>query len=88
MTFHPDKAQEFIEVFSNAKPLIESFNGCSRVELMRDTEQSNVFFTFSIWHTTEALDVYRSSDLFHTTWEKAKQLFSGRPEAWSIEKLL
>ncbi len=88
MTFHPEKTGEFIAVFTNAKPLIESFNGCSKVELLRDTEQPNIFFTMSSWNSPESLDAYRESDLFNATWDKAKKLFSDRPEAWSIEKLL
>jgi heme-degrading monooxygenase HmoA len=88
MTFHPEKADEFIGVFTLAKPLIESFIGCTKVELLRDKEQPNIFFTMSSWITSEALETYRESELFNSTWDKAKKLFSDRPEAWSIEKLL
>jgi len=88
MTFQPEKVDEFIAVFRDAKPKIENFEGCRGVELLRDVEQPNVFFTLSIWNTHPALERYRESELFNTTWSKAKALFSARPEAWSVEKLL
>lgn len=87
MTFDPAKTNEFIDVFTRAKPLIEAFDGCQKVELLRDTDQPNIFFTMSFWINSEALDKYRDSDLFNSTWDKAKKLFSDRPEAWSIEKI-
>jgi heme-degrading monooxygenase HmoA len=87
MTFHPEFTDAFVDLFRSAKPLIEAFDGCSGVELMRDTEQFNIYFTFSSWVSNDALANYRQSELFNNTWGKAKELFSDRPEAWSIEKL-
>lgn len=87
MTFHPELVNEFVELFSSAKPHIESCRGCMKVELHRDSESPNVYFTLSYWESVETLDVYRQSELFHNTWGRAKQYFVDRPEAWSIERL-
>jgi len=88
MTFHPEKVDEFVEVFKIAKPRIEAFSGCEKVQMMRDLDQRNICFTFSYWDSKESLEEYRKSDLFTSTWEKAKQLFSDRPEAWSMDQML
>jgi heme-degrading monooxygenase HmoA len=44
-----------------------------------------VFFTFSIWENEEALENYRQSELFRSTWSKTKVLFSDKPNAWTVD---
>jgi quinol monooxygenase YgiN len=51
--------------------------------LLQDENDKNIFFTYSIWENDEALQAYRNSELFETTWAKTKILFAGKPEAWS-----
>ncbi len=88
MTFEHDKTDTFVSVFRRAQPLIEAFPGCKGVDLCQDVVQPSVFMTISIWESLEALDHYRDSELFKSTWSETKKLFSERPEAWSVNKIL
>jgi autoinducer 2-degrading protein len=87
LTFRPEKANDFIAAFELRKGLIASFKGCSGVELLRDIDHTNIFFTYSKWADKAALEEYRKSELFNTTWDEVKQLFNGKPEAWSVEQI-
>ena len=42
--------------------------------------------TYSNWNSLEDLETYRKSELFRTTWDKVKPLFSSSPMAFSMEK--
>ena len=86
MTFQPAKVGHFINAFESKKELIANFEGCTGVDLLRDINQPNIFFTYSKWRDEEALEKYRQSELFQSTWKEVKKLFSGKPEAWSVEK--
>lgn len=85
MTFAADKCDDFISTFNERKHLIAGFNGCNGVELLRDIQNPNIFFTYSRWDTLEHLEAYRQSPLFNETWAIVKQWFTGKPEAWSVE---
>lgn len=87
MTFQPDKVNDFINAFELRKELIGNFEGCGGVDLLRDINQPNIFFTYSKWQNEAALEKYRQSELFQSTWEEVKKLFSDKPEAWSVENL-
>lgn len=84
MTFSPDKVNHFIAAFNERKNLIAGFEGCSGVELLRDTANPNIFFTYSHWDKAESLEAYRKSELFNTVWNTVKQWFNDKPEAWSV----
>ncbi len=85
LTFRPEATQTFLdEVFEPSKKRIRAFPGCQHMELLRHTELPNVWFTFSIWDSEDALESYRQSDLFRDTWAKTKALFSEKAEAWSL----
>ena len=84
MTLREDEIQSFKQIFAESAVLIQSFEGCGEVKLMRDISHSNVFFTLSKWQTEEHLQIYRSSILFKTTWARVKPLFSEKAEAWSL----
>jgi quinol monooxygenase YgiN len=86
MTFHPEKVEEFIEIFRSSKNFIRSFEGCVYVELWRDAQMPNVFATHSHWESLEALERYRQSDLFQRTWAKTKPLFADKPLAFSVTR--
>ncbi len=89
MTFRPEDAEQFIQIFSESVPLIKSFEGCHGVKLMQDAGNEAVYFTLSKWQSDDHLNSYRSSDLFRMTWAKVKPLFSEKAEAWSlVEKIL
>lgn len=86
MTFLPEKTDEFEIIFSESKHLIRNMPGCTHLELLRDTNSSNIFFTYSYWNSETDLNTYRNSDLFVDVWSKTKILFNAKPEAWSVEQ--
>jgi len=83
MSFQQNKVEEFLEVFNESKIFIASSKGCNELKLLRDVNQQNVFFTYSVWDNEEDLNAYRHSDLFDITWSKTKILFNDKPQAWS-----
>ena len=83
LTFEPEKVPEFQDLFEATKHFIRGFDGCQHLELLQQVAPSNVFFTYSFWENEEALERYRNSDLFKTTWKKTKALFADKPQAWS-----
>lgn len=87
LTFQEDKIEDFKNIFESSKDKIKAMEGCKHVEVLQDIIQPNVFFTLSIWDTEGALNRYRDSELFKTTWAKTKILFSDKPMAWSTEML-
>ena len=88
MTFREDAVEAFVsDVFDPSKDRIRAFPGCRHMELLRQTNHSNILFTLSYWDDETALNVYRASDLFAETWKKTKALFAEKAEAWSTEVL-
>lgn len=88
MTFEPDKVDDFIGVWNEMKVKIAAFDGCNKVELFRDLDQNNIFFTYSVWDSDDDLQNYRKSELFGDLWPRAKVLFGDKPEAWSLDHVL
>ena len=87
LTFKETEVETFLKIFENKKKRIRNFSGCLHLELWRDANQPNVFFTYSFWETEADLNKYRYSELFQETWKNTKVLFSGKPEAWSVEMI-
>jgi quinol monooxygenase YgiN len=88
MTFQPEKVEAFLQdVFEASKSNIRAFPGCQSMELLRDTTTPNILFTLSVWDSEEALNTYRSSELFQSTWSKTKVLFADKAQAWSMDIL-
>jgi quinol monooxygenase YgiN len=87
MTFARENANAFIAAFESKKDLIGNFEGCNGVKLMRDISNPGIFFTYSEWKDEAALEKYRNSELFKTTWEEVKKLFIDKPEAWSVAEV-
>jgi quinol monooxygenase YgiN len=88
MTFKDDAIDTFLHLFESRKEGIRNFAGCTHLELWQDRMHPNIFFTYSHWIHADALDAYRHSDFFAETWQATKQLFSGRPEAWSVNPVV
>ena len=84
MTFKSEHINDFQQIFHESQNLIKAFDGCIRLELMKDIEDENTFFTISHWESKEYLDSYRSSYLFKNTWSKVKPLFAEKALAWSL----
>lgn len=87
MSFQNDKIEEFLANFEANKSKIRRFKGCQFLELYRDQNNTNVFFTYSYWNSEVDLNNYRHSELFKNVWAKTKPLFNAKPEAWSVDKL-
>ena len=86
MSFAKENVEEFLENFDINKEKIRAVDGCEFLQLLRDKDNTNQFFTYSFWNKQEDLDNYRQSDLFKGVWAKTKVLFNAKPEAWSVEK--
>ena len=85
LTFREEECNRFMEIYKESEKKISQFTGCKSVELLRSKNLDNIFFTFSVWTGEEALENYRKSDLFKSTWSRVKPLFGGKPEAWTLE---
>jgi quinol monooxygenase YgiN len=83
MTFAPDTVAPFLEHFDTTAPQIRSVDGCQHLELWRDADAPHICTTYSHWDDAEALNQYRHSDLFRSTWAEVKPLFADAPEAHS-----
>lgn len=86
MEFQPEHADDFLAHFKSIAHLIRAFPGVAHLELHRDADKPNVFYTYSQWAGTDDLEVYRQSELFKTTWAKAKTWFAGKPQAFSLQQ--
>lgn len=84
LSFMPEKINEFIDIFESSKTLIRHFKGCKHLALKKDFHNTNVYYTYSVWENQQALDAYRDSELFKTTWAKTKILFDNKPFAFSL----
>lgn len=88
MSFAEENVDTFLENFDNNKEKIRAVDGCEFLQLLRDKDNTNQFFTYSFWNKQEDLENYRQSDLFKGVWAKTKVLFNAKPEAWSVEKIV
>ncbi len=87
LTFQSDKTDDFLTIFEDSKYFILQSKGCQHLELLRDCESPNVFFTLSFWDDETALNAYRNSELFKQTWAKTKILFSDKAQAWTTTRV-
>lgn len=70
-------------MFAEVSPLIRGFEGCEKLELWEDARFSNILSTYSHWVDADALERYRQSALFKSTWAKTKPMFAAPPTAAS-----
>ena len=87
MTFREDALPDFHAIFDRSKHQIRAFPGNRHLDLLRDPNQPSVRMTYSLWDSADALETYRRSDLFRTTWAATKVLFAEKAVAFSGEKL-
>ena len=87
MSFKEDEIVNFLIVFKKQKEFISSFEGCTHLDLLRDKNNSNIFFTYSYWKDEKYLAIYKQSDFFKNIWSKVKLMFNEKPMAWSLEKV-
>ena len=86
MTFSDNHIQNFAEFSATIHKTITGFDGCHFLEILQDVNKPEIFFTHSHWESEAHLDAYRQSDFFKTTWQKTKQWFDAKPEAWSLPR--
>ena len=86
LTIRKESINEFRDFFHERNKQIAEFEGCRKVELLQDTADERVFFTYSEWEKPEHLELYRNSDFFQETWKKAKTVFDDKPLAWSLKQ--
>ena len=86
MTFRPEEVTRFQELFVGWREKIIAFPGCARLELLHDTEDPGVFFTYSAWNDPMDLEAYRNSEVFGNVWPVVKQLFAEPAEAWTLDR--
>jgi quinol monooxygenase YgiN len=84
MTFRPDRVEDFLaEIFRPSAPRIRAFPGCRHLELWRDERFPNILTTCSHWDDAAALEEYRTSELFLSTWARTTPLFAAPAAAHS-----
>tara|TARA_R110000850_G_scaffold18580_3_gene56818 strand:- start:19082 stop:19357 length:276 start_codon:yes stop_codon:yes gene_type:complete len=88
MRFQEDKIETFLKNFEENKNHIRNFEGNRLLELYQDKNDPRIFFTYSYWENESDLENYRKSELFGIVWKFTKDLFSDKPEAWSVDKLV
>ncbi len=87
MVFRPEELDNFLKIFEESAPKIRAFAGCEYLELLQDQQNPTIMMTRSMWASEEALENYRHSALFKSTWAETKQLFAEKPQAWSVDTL-
>ena len=84
MHLRADALDAFLALFNRTAPHIRAVPGCQYLELWQDADDPTRLATHSHWDDAEALDAYRRSDLFRTTWAETKTYFADRAEARSF----
>lgn len=87
MKFKAEHCDEFLNLFNKYHSQIAGFRNCISVELLRDINDPQIFFTYSKWESESDLNNYRNSELFKSVWSQTKALFEQKAEAWSVEKI-
>ena len=88
MKFKSESVSDFEELFKKHKDQIRNFEGCSHLELWRDSSDPDTFYTFSKWENESKLEEYRNSELFGRVWTATKVLFAKKAQAFSAVKYL
>ena len=87
MQFEQDQVENFKLLFEKYKAQIRGAEGCLYLELIQDKHYPTTFFTYSHWEREENLQMYKDSAVFGEVWPKTKAMFSGSPQAWSLDRL-
>ncbi len=75
----------FLDIFEDVKKEIRAQNGCLGLEVLRSEGESHIsIWTISLWESPDALERYRSSTLFQSTWSRVKPLFIHKAQAWTL----
>ncbi len=88
MHFTEAGVAEFLQIFESNMKAIRNFEGCSHLELLKDSDDPLTFTTLSYWEDSRCLEKYRKSELFGRVWGSVKTLFSERSQAFTLEKYI
>ena len=83
MAFDEDSIDTFLDIFDQSSEHIRAFPGCRELTLLQDIDHPFRFSTYSLWDDADALEAYRQSELFRSTWARTKIHFVDRPTAVS-----
>lgn len=86
LEFQEDRIEEFLRFFEEIKHLVNNFDGCYGMKLLRDVNNPCIVMTYSKWDSQESLNNYRKSTTFGKVWPTIKPWFSNRPQAWSVQE--
>jgi quinol monooxygenase YgiN len=81
------EVDSFVADFNEFSHNIRKMEGCNHLELWQDIENKGICFTYSIWEDEQYLDKYKETELFGRVWSRAKSIFKGKPEAWSVNQV-
>ncbi len=87
LTLLPERTLEFEQFFAREAADIGTWPGCQGVKAFRDSEDSGIYFTQSLWESAQALEAYRQSDFFRSNWQVVKAWFAAPAQAWSTYAL-
>lgn len=87
MKFQKDQVEPFKILFEKKQNHIRNFQGCHHLELLQDTCDASLFFTYSYWENEDFLNRYRQSAFFKETWTETRALFESKAEAWSVRSI-
>jgi len=85
LTIDPTRINDFLQLFEASKKQIRQSPGCLELTLVQDIDQPNRISTLSKWSDEDALQMYRESDFFRSTWSASKRMFADRASATSYQ---
>ncbi|HJW29111.1 MAG TPA: antibiotic biosynthesis monooxygenase family protein [Saprospiraceae bacterium] len=88
MEILPGQEALFLDIFEEVKQQIRAQPGCLSLEVLDGRHHDHVTLcTISSWANEEALEAYRSSSLFNSTWSRVKPLFAHKARAWTLHPI-
>ena len=84
MQLREGKANEFLSVFREVNREILKSPGCLSVSVNLDADDKDTVITLSRWENEQALQAYRASALFISTWRRVKPFFREKALAFSM----
>ena len=87
MHFKKERISDFLEMFVKVKEKIRNQPGCIDLEMLQNTKDKGIIFTYSHWESEEDLNNYRHTPLFGEVWKETKSHFADRAEAWTLDSL-
>jgi hypothetical protein len=56
LKFQKDKVADFLNLFDNVVTKVNAYPGCQQMHMVRDLNDETLFFTYSVWENTTALE--------------------------------